>query len=241
MRKILLLLVVASFIINSKSVAQPPDKRFAGLDTAFARVLKDWKAAGFAVAVIEKNKIVYSKGFGYRDMEKKLPVTPATLFAIGSCTKAFTSSLLGLLEKEGKLELEKPVRNYLPELKFYNDVMNDQITVKDLMCHRTGLPRHDLSWYFFTTTRDSLIQRIRYQEPTAGIREVYQYNNFMFLAQGVLAEKLYNRKWEQLIKEKFFDSLGMMSSNFSVKDMERSNDAAIGYYVKKDSIIDKLD
>jgi len=241
MRKILLLLVVVLLIINSKSVAQTTDKRFAGLDTAFARVLKDWKAAGFAVAVIEKNKIVYSKGFGYRDMEKKLPVTPATLFAIGSCTKAFTSSLLGLLEKEGKLELEKPVRNYLPELKFYNDIMNDQITVKDLMCHRTGLPRHDLSWYFFTTTRDSLIQRIRYQEPTAGIREVYQYNNFMFLAQGVLAEKLYNRKWEQLIKEKFFDSLGMTTSNFSVKDMERSNDASIGYYVKKDSIIDKLD
>lgn len=223
------------------SKAQVNDKRFAGLDTAFARVLKDWKGAGFAVAVVEKNKIVYAKGVGYRDYEKKLPVTPNTLFAIGSCTKAFTSSLLGLLQKDGKLDFDKPVRDYLPDLKFYNDAMNSMVTVRDMMCHRTGLPRHDLSWYFFPTTRDSLLYRIRFQEPTAGIREIYQYNNFMFLAQGVLAEKLYGRKWEQLIKQKIFDSLGMVQSNFSVKDMEKSSDAALGYTVEKDSIIEKLD
>jgi len=225
----------------SLSKAQVNDKRFAGLDTTFARVLKDWKAAGFAVAVIEKNKIVYTKGFGYRDYEKKLPVTPNTLFAIGSCTKAFTSSLLGLLQKDGKLDFDKPVRDYLPDLKFYNDAMNSMVTVRDMMCHRTGLPRHDLSWYFFPTTRDSFLYRIRFQEPTAGIREIYQYNNFMFLAQGVLAEKLSGRKWEQLIKQRIFDSLGMVQSNFSVKDMEKSSDAALGYTVEKDSIMEKID
>lgn len=221
--------------------SQTTDKRFTGLDTAFARVLKDWKTAGFAVAVVEKNKLVYSKGFGFRDFENKMPVTPSTLFAIGSCTKAFTSSLLGLLVKDGLLDLDKPVTNYLPELKFYNDAMNNNITARDMMCHRTGLPRHDGSWYSFPSTRDSLIQRIRYLEPTAGIREIYQYNNFMFLAQGVLAEKLYKSKWEQLVKSKIFDSLGMTQTNFSVKDMEKSSDAAKGYYVKKDSVITKLD
>lgn len=239
----LLVLLLGLFIQQSigQSSAQTTDKRFAGLDTAFARVLKDWKVAGFAVAVVEKNKIVYSKGFGYRDIDKKLPVTTNTLFAIGSCTKAFTSTLLGLLQKDNKLDLDKPVRDYLPDLKFFNDNMNAHITAKDMMSHRTGLPRHDLSWYFFPTTRDSLIQRIRHQEPTADIREMYQYNNFMFLAQGVLAEKLYQRKWEQLIKEKIFDSLNMTQTNFSVKDMEKSSDASIGYDVEKDSIIKRLD
>jgi len=211
------------------------------LDTAFNRVLKDWKAAGFAVAVVEKNKIVYSKGAGFRDFEKKIPVTSNTLFAIGSCTKAFTASLIGLLEKDNKLEYDKPVRNYLPELKFYTDAMNDQVTVRDMMCHRTGLPRHDFSWYLFPTTRDSLIYRIRYMEPTAAVREKWQYNNFMFLAQGVLAEKLFGQKWEQLVKEKFFEPLGMKSSNFSVLDMEKNGDASLGYMVFKDSVVMKMD
>ena len=211
------------------------------MDTAFNRVLKDWKAAGFAVAVVEKNKIVYSKGAGFRDFEKKIPVTPNTLFAIGSCTKAFTASLIGLLEKDNKLEYDKPVRDYLPELKFYTDAMNDQVTVRDMMCHRTGLPRHDFSWYLFPTTRDSLIYRIRYMEPTAAVREKWQYNNFMFLAQGVLAEKLFGQKWEQLVKEKSFEPLGMKSSNFSVLDMEKNGDASLGYMVFKDSVVMKMD
>jgi CubicO group peptidase (beta-lactamase class C family) len=241
MTRLLLLLAVICCCGNLTSFSQAPDKRFTGLDTAFARVLKDWHTAGFAVAVVEKNKVVYSKGFGYRDVEKKLPVTTNTLFAIGSCTKAFTSSLLGMLQKDGKLELDKPVRTYLPDLRFYNDAMNDMITVRDMMCHRTGLPRHDLSWYYFPTSRDSLITRIRYLEPTAGLREQYQYNNFMFLAQGVVAEKLYNNKWETLVKEKILNPLGMTQTNFSVQDMANSADAATGYYAKKDTLITKLD
>jgi CubicO group peptidase (beta-lactamase class C family) len=241
MRKSMFSLLLLLFVFHQLIFCQVADKRFAGLDTTFDRILKDWKAAGFAVAVVEKNKIVYSKGAGFRDFEKKLPVTPNTLFAIGSCTKAFTASLIGLLEKDGKIEYDKPVRDYLPELKFYNDAMNDQVTVRDMMCHRTGLPRHDYSWYLFPTTRDSLIYRIRYMEPTAGVREKWQYNNFMFLAQGVLAEKLFGAKWEQLVKEKFFDPLGMKSSVFSVKDMEKSSDASLGYLVYKDNLIFKMD
>ena len=241
MRKPSFSFLLVLFIGQQTSFCQSVDKRFAGLDTAFNRVLKDWKAAGFAVAVVEKNKIVYSKGAGFRDFEKKIPVTPNTLFAIGSCTKAFTASLVGLLEKDNKLEYDKPVRDYLPELKFYTDAMNDQVTVRDMMCHRTGLPRHDFSWYLFPTTRDSLIYRIRYMEPTAAVREKWQYNNFMFLAQGVLAEKLFGQKWEQLVKEKFFEPLGMKSSNFSVLDMEKNGDASLGYMVFKDSVVMKMD
>ncbi len=189
--KLLLLLSLSfNFCFAQKKTAQAPDP-FAGLDTAFQRVLKDRQAAGFAVAVVSKNKIIYAKGFGYRDYENKLPVTTNTLFAIGSCTKAFTSSLIGLLNKENKLEYDKPATTYLPELHFFNDNLNNTITLRDMMCHRTGLPRHDYSWYLFNSaSRDSLLQRIQYQEPTATLRETWQYNNFMFLAQGMIAEKL---------------------------------------------------
>ena len=237
-------ILLASLAISSFSQKQKniEDKRFVGLDTAFARVLKEWHAAGFAVAVVEKNHIVYAKGFGYRDYENKIPVTPNTLFAIGSCTKAFTASLIGMLVQEGKLDYDKPVRDYLPELKFYKDEMNDKITLRDMMCHRTGLPRHDFSWYLFSTnSRDSLLQRIQYMEPSAGLREKWQYNNFMFFAQGMVAEKITGRKWEDNIREKIFQPLGMTNSTFSVDDMKKSTDAALGYEVKKDSIINKMD
>ncbi|PVD53158.1 penicillin-binding protein [Terrimonas sp.] len=237
---VLSLLFFSLFAFSQKKASQA-DKRLDGLETALEKLLKDWNAAGFAVAIVEKNKTIYSKGFGYRDVEKKLPVTPNTLFAIGSCTKAFTASLLGLLRKDGKVEFDKPVRTYLPELKFYNDVMDNLVTARDMMSHRTGLPRHDFSWYLFPTTRDSSIYNIRYFQPTASVREIWQYNNFMFAAQGVLAEKLYAKKWEQLIKEKFFDSLDMKKSTCYIDDLRKSEDAAKGYGLFKDSIIREMD
>lgn len=237
-------LLLFSFLVVSASAQKATsttDKRFAGLEAQFEKILKDWKAPGFAVAVVEKNKIIYSKGFGYRDVEKKLPVTPNTLFAIGSVTKSFTSSLLGLLQKEGKVDLDKPAVLYLPDLHFYNNNMNNSVTLRHMMSHQTGLPRHDFSWYFFnTSSRDSLLQRLQFQEPSFGVREKWQYNNFMFLAQGVVTEKLTGQSWEENVRQKLFAPLGMQRSNFSVSAMERDNDAAVGYYTKGDSVIEKL-
>lgn len=241
MRQLLLInLLLLSIISFAQKKVAAPDP-FAGLDTAFQRVLKDRNAAGFAVAVVSKDKIIYAKGFGYRDYEKKLPVTTNTQFAIGSCTKAFTSSLMGLLNKDGKLDYDKPAISYLPELRFFNDNLNNLVTVRDIMSHRTGLPRHDYSWYLFNTaSRDSLLRRIQYQEPTAPIRQVWQYNNFMFLAQGMIAEKLTGKSWEANIKEKIFTPLGMTESNFSIHDLQKNKEAAVGYIVHKDSIIKKI-
>ena len=204
MKKLFFLLALLSMqFANAQKKSTRPADPLAGIDTLLERILKDRNAAGFAVAVIKKDKIIYAKGFGYRDYEKKIPVTPNTLFAIGSCTKAFTSSLLGLLNKENKLDYDKPAREYLPELQFFNNEMNNGVTVRDMMCHRTGLPRHDFSWYLFNSdSRDSLLQRIRYHEPTAPLRQTWQYNNFMFLAQGMIAEKLSGKSWEKNIKEK---------------------------------------
>ncbi|MCX6205160.1 MAG: serine hydrolase [Bacteroidetes bacterium] len=238
-------IMLAVFVFaNAQKKNKPISKAdpFAGLDTTFERILSDWHAAGFAVAVVEKDKVIYAKGFGYRDLENKIPVTPNTLFAIGSCTKAFTASILGILQKDGKLELNKPVRNYLPELKFFNDNMNNQIQLVDMMSHRTGLPRHDYSWYAFpSSSRDSLMKRIQYMEPSYGLREKWQYNNFMFLLQGMVAEKITGTSWENNVQEKIFKPLGMNSSNFSITDLQKNKDASLGYGLKKDSIIKKLD
>jgi CubicO group peptidase (beta-lactamase class C family) len=237
-----LLTVLATVSLSAQKKKATTTDRFAGLDTAFERVLKTWYGAGFAVAVVEKDKIVYAKGFGYKDYEKKIPVDANTLFAIGSCTKAFTSATLGLLQADNKVNFDKPVREYLPTLQFYNEQMNSKIIVRDLMSHRTGLPRHDYSWYGFpSSSRDSLMKRIQYQEPSFDIRAKWQYNNFMFLLQGMITEKITGKLWEENVREKIFKPLGMNKTNFSIKDLAKDADASLGYYVKKDSIIKKMD
>lgn len=237
MRKFLFLSTGILFFISVIQAQQPTDPRLKGLDTFALRILKEWKAPGVTIAVVEKNKVIYTGGFGYRDYEKKLPVTENTLFAIGSCTKAFTTSMIGMLVKDGLADIDKPVRQYLPELVFQNEYTNDHATLRDMMCHRTGLPRHDYSWYGSTASREELLSRIQYQEPSAELREKYQYNNFMFMAQGQVIEKLTGKSWEENLKEKILTPLGMTLTNMSVIDMEKAADRSLAYMVKNGTTI----
>lgn len=239
MKKILISLLT---IISISSVFAQPDERLLGLEKDLNEILEFTKASGFAVAIVEGKKIIYAKGFGYSDYENKIPADENTLYAIGSSSKAFTSSILGQLRQEDKLSFEESPIKYVPDLKFYNDEMNNNIIIKDLLCHRTGLPRHDFSWYLFpTNNKDSLLLRVEHHEPFIGVRQQWYYNNFMFLAQGVIAERITGKSWEENIKERFFKPLGMTRSNVSIEELEKSSNAAFGYELKKDSIISKMD
>ncbi|MFP2996386.1 serine hydrolase [Spongiivirga sp. MCCC 1A20706] len=235
-----IVLVAALFLVSVLS-AQKTDKRLAGLDKQLNQVLTDWNAAGFAVAVVKKDRVLYAKGFGYRDYENKKPVDANTLFEIGSSTKAFTSSLLGMLREEGSVDFNESPRKYIPYLAFQNDQLNTEATVKDFMSHRSGLPRHDFAWYMFNTDdKDSLLQRIEHQEPFAGVRERWYYNNYGFLIQGVITEKITGKSWEENIKERIFEPLGMSRSNTNISGLKTDNNAAFGYEVKDDEIV-KMD
>ena len=231
MKKIYFLILI-TWLFSDLYSQKPSDKRLEGLDTFALRILKEWNAPGVTIAIVEKGKVIYTGGFGYSDYEKKIPVTQNTQFAIGSCTKAFTASILGMLEKEGKVNLDKPVRDYLPELKFKNDYTNKHITLQDMMCHRSGLPRHDFSWYGSTASRNELLARIQYQEPSAELRERYQYNNFMFMAQGMVIEKITGKSWEENVRERILKPLGMNNTNMSVIDMAKSADHALAYTIE---------
>lgn len=242
MKKLLLIIgLLALFGGYAQKKSSATDKRLAGLDNELQQLPAKYHAAGFAVAVIEKDKVIYAKGFGYRDVEKKLPVTPATQFAIGSCTKAFTCALLGLLREEKKLSLDDSPIKHVPELRFNKPEMNQLITIRDIMTHRTGLPRHDYSWYLFPThARDSLIRRIEHQPPFASVRERYYYNNFMFTLQGVIAEQITGKSWEKNITERFFEPLQMKNSTTVIDGLRKGSDAATGYRTKDKQII-KMD
>ncbi len=238
MKKLLTLFLLSATMV----VTAQTDKRLKGVEKELNAILKETNAAGFAVAVVVKDRIVYAKGFGYRDVEKKLPVDENTLFAIGSCSKAFTSSILGQLEEEGKLKLTDNPRKYVPDLEFYNNDINNQVTIQDLMSHRTGVPRHDYSWYLFPTTdREALLHRIQFHEPFTGFREQWYYNNFMFLAQGVIAERITGKSWEDNIRERFFKPLEMSRSNLNIEELEGQTNVAVGYAIVGDTALEKQD
>ena len=240
LKSTLLLIPLAFFLINL-SFGQT-EKSLKGIESDFEKILKVTKAPGFAVAIVKGNKILYAKGFGYRDLENKIPMDENTLLAIGSSSKAFTSAVLGQLRDAGKLSFDDSPIKYVKELKFYNDELNNGINIRDLMSHQTGIPRHDYSWYLFPTyNKDSLIQRIQYQEPFTGLRQKWHYNNFMFLTQGVIAERITGKSWEENVRERFFEPLGMERSNLSIEELENSSNAAIGYELYKDSVIRKMD
>ncbi len=205
------------------------------IDSAMAA----WKVVGASVGILVDGQVVYARGHGFRDREKNLPVTTGTRFAIGSTSKAFTVFALGTLVDQGRLEWDRPVIEYMPDFRLYDREATLRITPRDLVTHRSGLPRHDLVWYNNRTdTRDSVVRRLRYLPPSRDLREAYQYNNLMFLTAGVLAARLTggSTSWEDAIRKLVFEPLGMASSNFSVVESEKSGDYSRGYRVRNDTV-----
>src|SRR6266571_8691537 len=205
------------------------DRALRGLDDFVARVMKEWQVPGLALGVIQDGKPVLLKGYGYRDVEKRLPVTPRTLMAIGSNTKSFTVVLMGMLADSGKLEWDKPVRTYLPDFQLYDELASEAMTPRDLVTHRSGLPRHDLFWYGGSLGREEMYRLLRYLEPNTSFRGRWQYQNLMFMTAGYLVEKRTGRSWDDLIRERLFTPLKMARSNTSVRDLPASDDAALAY------------
>ncbi|MGZ5515863.1 MAG: serine hydrolase domain-containing protein, partial [Candidatus Aminicenantales bacterium] len=182
------LLLILSLLIASVPalMAQGPDKDLAkklqGFDAYMAKILKDWNAPGIGVGIVVGDRLVFAKGYGYRDFEKKLPYTPTTLHQIASNTKLFTAVAAGLLVDEGKLTWDKPVRESVPTINFYNDQLNATVTLRDMLAHRTGVTRHDSIWFKSDFSRLELFERLKYLEPTAPLRQTFLYNNLMYAA-----------------------------------------------------------
>jgi len=252
--RVLYLLFVSLFVFSTNAAAQSAAQRkpqtaapaapqtaaakdpLAGLDQFVETLRADWKVPGVGIAIVKGDQVIFAKGFGERDVERKLPATADTLFAIGSCTKAFTATAVGMLVHEGKVDWDKPLRTYLPSFKMYDDYVTEHMTPRDLVTHRSGLPRHDLLWYGSAFTRREMFDRLRYLEPSRGFRETYQYQNLMFMTAGVLVEETTRRPWEEFIRERFFAPLEMKSSTLSVTDSQRAADFALPYNEEKDQI-----
>lgn len=157
-------ILVSSFCV----IAQ--DAPFQGFDDYVNRAIKDWEVPGLAIAIVKDDKIVYAKGYGLRELGKSAPVDEHTIFAIGSSSKAITAASIAMLVDEGKLKWDDPVTKYLPTFQLYDPYVTREMSVRDLLTHRIGLERGDQLWYATPYSREEILRRLRYLEPSSSMR-----------------------------------------------------------------------
>ena len=233
-----LALIIFGLLLCALTVrAQEPDvsKKLEGFDAYMDQLLKDWNAPGIGVGIVINDKLVFAKGYGYRDYGRKLPFTPTTLCPIASNSKLFTAVAAGMLVEQGKLTWDKPVRDAVPTIQFYNDQLNNNVTLRDMLSHRTGVTRHDLIWFKSPFTRKELFEKLKYLEPQQPMRETFLYNNLMFSAVGYIIELKSSKTWEKYVRENIFEPLDMNTSTYTISDMLKLPDHGVPYREKRDS------
>jgi CubicO group peptidase (beta-lactamase class C family) len=218
----------------SESQQAPIEAIIPDLDRLAAEAMADWKVPGLALAVVQDGRVTLTQAYGQRDTEANLPVTSATQFVICSITKSFTATAIALLHSEQRLDWTKPVRDYLPEFRLHDPVATERVTIQDLLCHRSGLPRHD--WVHLPGDRSpaELLAPLRHLELSRDIRATWQYNNLCYNAAGLLIERLSDQSYEAFIRSRLTDPLKMTVS-FSLDDLETSENAARPYMIDVDT------
>ncbi len=212
-----------------------------GFDDFVAQAVKDWNLPGAGVAVVAGGEVIFAEGFGYRDLEHQKPMTADSLFAVGSTTKAFTATVLGMLVDDGKLDWDAPLRETLPRFRLADSLATELMTARDLVTHRSGLPRHDLLWYNDNSgTRAELVGRLAHLEATAPLRARFQYNNLMFLTAGYLTEELTGGTWEEAVRQHLLEPLGMERTTFSVDASQEDGDHALPYRENDDDELERI-
>lgn len=225
----LLVLLLTSSVLFAQTIDWK--KKLPIVNQYIDSLMKDWNIPGLAIAIVQGDKLVYAKGFGYRNLEQQLPVDTSTLFPIASNSKLFTATALAEMDLEHKLSLDAPVRDYLPQLHFSTDELNAKATLRDLLSHRTGLPRYDAFWAYNTDiTRDDLLQLVQYMKPQYTLREGYIYNNVMYATAGIAMEKITDSSWESIIRKRLFNPLQMKASCFLPEEMTAYGNYSLSYY-----------
>jgi CubicO group peptidase (beta-lactamase class C family) len=204
-------------------------KALAAIEEKAEARRKELGIPGMALVIVHDGRVIYSKGLGYKDFEKKVPVTPNTQFAIGSATKAFTALSVLMSQDEGKVSLDDSPKKYLTYFKMKDPDTDKNITVRDLMDHSSGLNRTDLAMITGKLNRAELIQTVGEAKPMAKLREKFFYQNIMFAAAGEIVATVQKMPWEQFVPQRIFKPLGMTNSTMSMKDMEKAKDYSFGY------------
>jgi CubicO group peptidase (beta-lactamase class C family) len=226
-------LVAAGDEGRSAIVAAHPDGEklkaiLKSLEQYAEKGMKDWGTPGMAMAIVRGDEIIYKKGFGVRKAGGDEPVTPDTLFQIGSTSKAFTVALVAMLVDEGKVKWDDRVVDHLPGFRMYDPWVTREFLVADLMAQHSGLSPYSgdlLSLVGFS--RDHIQHALRFIKPVSSFRSQFAYQNHLFLVAAELVEKYSGKSWEENVRERIFKPLGMASSSIDMKSFQESKDVAL--------------
>ncbi|MEQ1587898.1 MAG: serine hydrolase [Cyclobacteriaceae bacterium] len=220
-------------IINAITLFAQPDLK--KLDAYYAKALKDWDVPGMSVAIVKDGKIIFSKGYGVKELGKPEKTDENTLYAIASNSKAFTTAAIAMMVKKDKLSFDDKVRKFLPYFELYSPYVSQDVTVRDLLCHRVGHSTFsgDAIWYLSDNlTAEDIIRRAKYLPQTYNFRAGYGYSNIMYITAGEVMKTITGKPWGQTIQEMIFTPLEMNRSVTTSKDIE-----AKGNYATPHSIV----
>ena len=223
-----ILLILLLVIFPSVSRSQDLAAKLQEIDEYAAKAGRDWKVPGFAIAIVKDDKVVFAKGYGVRQLNKTEAVDKDTLFAIASNSKAFTAAALAILVDEGKLKWDDKVIKYLPWFELYDPWVTNEMTVRDLLSHRSGLETFsgDLLWYESNYSREEIVRRARFLKRASGFRSRFGYQNIMFVTAGEVVSAIAGKSWDEFVRERFFVPLGMTRTITTYKQLVSASNIA---------------
>ncbi len=210
---------------------------WAAFDKYVAKAAAEWRVPALAIAVVKDDSVVFAKGYGVLQTGSSQPANEHTRFAIGSTTKAMTAASIAMLVDEGKLNLDDRVTKYIPELQLSDPWVTRELTIRDLLTHRSGLPGTDLFWASnWKYSQADIIRRLRYIQPTASFRSEWQYHNVLYALTGVIIERVSGMPWEQFVKTRIFAPLGMNETEPLVSMIAGKPNVAVPHALINDSV-----
>jgi CubicO group peptidase (beta-lactamase class C family) len=211
------------------------------LKSALDEVRERYGIPSYSAAVYENGEVrLFSAGA--RDIDSGAAPDGDTLYAIGSCTKSFVAGAMCSLADSGLVSLDEPVCSYLPEFAMYDSYVTEHLTIRDMLCHRCGLPRHELAWYsrLDVMTEEDLVRTLRWLRPNVPFRYKWQYNNQMFALAGVLIKRVAGKPWQQVVRENIFEPLGIRRAAFSPAEAQAMGNCASPYLPGRDGAPPRL-
>lgn len=229
----LYLIALIFFILSSSVYAGEID--YIKLDAYITKAVLDAKVTGMAVGIIKDDEVVFSRGYGVRSVETNTPVNPQTQFGIGSCSKAFTTAAIGILVDEGKLRWNDKVIDHLPWFRLQNDYITKELTIEDLLCHRSGLATFDgdLLWFGTHYTSEEVVKRIKAIPIKKEFRSQFGYQNVMFIAAGLVIQAISGKTWQEFVEERILKPLQMNHSSSNFVDFKASSNIALPHFEGK--------
>ena len=225
-KSLVLLFIITLFQVNTSKAQTIKD-----IDTFIDTAMKHWKIPGLAVAIVKDGKIIHSCGYGFKDLKTKEKVTTKTLFSIASSTKPFTATAAAMLVEEKKMSFDIPLKKYFPDFEMFDSMATEKVTLRDLLIHRTGIPREKFYSLNPPKTRKEVRFNLKYFEPSLDFRTFFQYCNETYTVAGDMVAERAGTTWEDLIRKRILEPLGMTNTIFSIKDLNSNLDYAKPYII----------